>query len=127
MVDLVVAANPKATECFLGMLYVLEDVCVYGYLTPTRVKMVIALDQTDEFLKDTDIVLIFKALHAAYHDALCNPFLQQSPLLAQDPRTEQVAQLLSRPDKSRSLCRRLDKVAAATSSHLASQSTEQKH
>jgi len=46
-----VTANPKATDCFLGMLYVLEDVCVYGYLTPTRVKIIAVLDQTDEFLK----------------------------------------------------------------------------
>ena len=109
----------------------------------TRVKIVIALDQTDEFLKDVDVVLvlftftkrqepsadnwhqqIFKALHAAYHDALCNPFLQQSSLLSQDPRTEQVAQLLSRPEKSGSLRVRLDKVAAAANIHLASHSTE---
>jgi len=70
-----VAANPKATECFLGMLYVLEDICVYGYITrssqapwctpsitenppATRVRIVIALDQTDEFLKDADIILV---------------------------------------------------------------------
>jgi hypothetical protein len=67
---------------------------------------------------------IFKALHAAYHDALCNPFLQQSPLLFQDPRTEQVAQLLSHPENSGSLRLRLDKVAEAANLHLASQSTE---
>ncbi|KAG8788518.1 hypothetical protein FRC19_001908 [Serendipita sp. 401] len=108
-------ADPKATECFLGLLYVLEDVCVYGYITPTRVKIVLAMDQVDDFLKDSDVILLFKALHTAYHDTLCNPFLHQP--LSQGLRTEDIAQMMGRGDKWKGLRRRLDRIAAAAEKH----------
>lgn len=109
-------SNPKAVECFLGMLYVLEDVAVYGYITPTRVKIVAAIDQTDEFIKDADIILLFKALHGAYHDALQDPFLQGPS--SQGLRTEDLAQMMGRDDKWKGLRRLLDKVALAASRHI---------
>ncbi|PVG04369.1 Sedlin [Serendipita vermifera] len=112
-------ANPKATECFVGMLFILEDVCVYGYITPTRVKMVVALDQTDHFIKDEDVILIFKALHGAYHAATSNPFLQLSSQL-RDPKTEQITQIMGANKKWNSLQTRVDQIVTAGNSHLSS-------
>ncbi|KDQ07517.1 hypothetical protein BOTBODRAFT_59910 [Botryobasidium botryosum FD-172 SS1] len=76
--DVIEERAPKATDCYLGHLYSMEDVAVYGYITATRVKIVIALALADAVVKDGDIIAIFKALHTAYYQSLANPFLQLS-------------------------------------------------
>ncbi|KXN90254.1 Trafficking protein particle complex subunit 2-like protein [Leucoagaricus sp. SymC.cos] len=71
-----VAAAGKAGDCYLGLLYTMEDVAVYGYITPLKVKIVLALALTDSVVKDLDIVTIFKAMHMAYFNVISNPFLK---------------------------------------------------
>ncbi|KAG6817464.1 hypothetical protein H0H87_008632 [Tephrocybe sp. NHM501043] len=88
-----VNAGGKAAECYLGLLYSMEDVAVYGYITPLKVKIVVALALSDSVVKDVEITMvgqnlwhipvwlkailqIFKALHMAYYSAISNPFLK---------------------------------------------------
>ncbi|KAF8076353.1 Sedlin, N-terminal conserved region-domain-containing protein [Lyophyllum atratum] len=71
-----VNAGGKATECYLGLLYAMEDVAVYGYITPLKVKIVLALALSDSVVRDVEITMIFKALHMAYYSAISNPFLR---------------------------------------------------
>ncbi|KAJ7283682.1 Sedlin [Mycena rebaudengoi] len=71
-----VAAGGKSTECYLGLLYSMEDVAVYGYITPLKVKIVIALALSDSVVRDVEVTMIFKALHMAYYSAISNPFLK---------------------------------------------------
>ncbi|KAI0347117.1 trafficking protein particle complex 2 [Trametopsis cervina] len=72
----IAAANAnKSTDCYLGLLYV-EDVAVYGYMTPLKVKIVISLELTDSVVRDADVIAIFKALHTAYRSSIANPFLR---------------------------------------------------
>ncbi|PPQ63862.1 hypothetical protein CVT24_009488 [Panaeolus cyanescens] len=59
-----------------GLLFCLEDVAVYGYITPLKVKIVVALPLSDSVVKDAEISAIFKALHMAYYKAASNPFLK---------------------------------------------------
>ncbi len=55
---IVSAANAnKSTECYLGLLYV-EDVAVYGYMTPLKVKIIIALELTDSVVRDADVIAV---------------------------------------------------------------------
>ncbi|KAI6047224.1 Sedlin [Pisolithus marmoratus] len=70
------SGKTKPTECYLGLLYVMDDVAAYGYITPLKVKMVIALALTDSVVRDADVVVIFKALHMAFYQAVSNPFLK---------------------------------------------------
>ncbi|KAI6113722.1 trafficking protein particle complex 2 [Pisolithus croceorrhizus] len=70
------SGKTKPTECYLGLLYVMDDVAAYGYITPLKVKMVIALALTDSVVRDADVVMIFKALHMAFYQAVSNPFLK---------------------------------------------------
>ncbi|KAF4619551.1 hypothetical protein D9613_005232 [Agrocybe pediades] len=87
-----VTAAGKSGECYLGLLFCLEDVAVYGYITPLKVKIVIALPLSDSVVRDAEVTAIFKALHMAYYSSISNPFLklhcsnevssEQSPLLA---------------------------------------------
>ncbi|ONM23209.1 SNARE-like superfamily protein [Zea mays] len=77
--------NSKRTlnETFLGLLYPTENYRVYGYLTNTKVKFIMVT--TDLNAKDADarnstgscsspFPQFFRKFHAAYVDAVSNPF-----------------------------------------------------
>ncbi|KAF7790092.1 hypothetical protein EIP86_001042 [Pleurotus ostreatoroseus] len=50
------AANAnKSVECYLGLLFV-EDVAVYGFMTPLKVKIIIALELSDAVVRDADVI-----------------------------------------------------------------------
>jgi len=66
----------KSTDCYLGLLYAMEDVAVYGYMTPLKVKIVLALALSDNVVRDAEVCMIFKALHMAYYSSISNPFLK---------------------------------------------------
>ncbi|TEB30241.1 hypothetical protein FA13DRAFT_579058 [Coprinellus micaceus] len=66
----------KFTDCYLGLLYSMEDVAVYGYVTPLKVKIVLALALSDSVVKDVEVIMLFKAMHMAYYNAISNPFLR---------------------------------------------------
>jgi hypothetical protein len=48
----------KSTECYLGLLYAMEDVAVYGYITPLKVKIVLALALSDTVVRDVEITTV---------------------------------------------------------------------
>jgi len=54
----------------------MEDVAVYGYMTPLKMKIILALALADGVVRDADIVMIFKAFHTAYARSVANPFLK---------------------------------------------------
>ena len=54
-----VAAAPKApAESYLGFLYALEEVAVYGYVTPLKLKIVLALALSDAVVRDADVISV---------------------------------------------------------------------
>ena len=62
------ATASKSTDCYLGLLYV-EDVAVYGYMTPLKVKIIIALELSDSLVRDADVVTVrclIVVVHARY-------------------------------------------------------------
>ncbi|CAD6223994.1 unnamed protein product [Miscanthus lutarioriparius] len=63
---------PTLNETFLGLLYPTENYKVYGYLTNTKVKFIMVT--TDLEVKDADARNFFRKFHAAYVDAVSNPF-----------------------------------------------------
>ncbi|RLM84311.1 trafficking protein particle complex subunit 2-like protein [Panicum miliaceum] len=63
---------PTLNETFLGLLYPTENYKVYGYLTNTKVKFIMVT--TDLDVKDADARNFFRKFHAAYVDAVSNPF-----------------------------------------------------
>ncbi|KAG2644938.1 trafficking protein particle complex subunit 2-like protein [Panicum virgatum] len=63
---------PTLNETFLGLLYPTENYKVYGYLTNTKVKFIMVA--TDLDVKDADARNFFRKFHAAYVDAVSNPF-----------------------------------------------------
>lgn len=57
-----VIASAKSIDCYLGLLYSMEDVAVYGYITPLKVKIVIALALTDSVVRDVEIALVISIM-----------------------------------------------------------------
>jgi hypothetical protein len=53
-----VAAAGKECECYLGLLFAMEDVAVYGYVTPLKVKIIVALPLSDAVVKDAEIIMV---------------------------------------------------------------------
>ena len=51
-------ASGKLADCYLGLLYSLEDVAVYGYITPLKVKIVLALALSDSVVKDVEVIMV---------------------------------------------------------------------
>lgn len=51
-------ANAKSTECYLGLLYAMEDVAVYGYITPLKTKIVLAIALSDSVVLDAEIITV---------------------------------------------------------------------
>ncbi|KIK65289.1 hypothetical protein GYMLUDRAFT_38726 [Collybiopsis luxurians FD-317 M1] len=101
-------ASTRSSECYLGLLYSMEDVVVYGYITPAKVKIVIALPLSDTVLRDQEVNMIFKALHMAYYSAISNPFLMlEDPA---GPGYDTSRSLLVGSSKWKNLRRRVDEI-----------------
>ncbi|KAF9075852.1 Sedlin [Rhodocollybia butyracea] len=99
--------STKSSDCYLGLLYSMEDVAIYGYITPLKVKIVIALALSDSVVRDMEINMIFKALHMAYYSAISNPFLT----LEESSGHDSSRSLLAGSPKWKNLRSRIDEIA----------------
>lgn len=61
-----------STDSYLGMLYPTEDHKVFGYVSNTKIKFMLVL--SEPIPKDDELRMIFRRFHAAYVDAVSNPF-----------------------------------------------------
>lgn len=78
------SSGSKAVEQYLGLLYTLEDLAIYGFQTSTRLRLLLMLTLTDHVVRDIDILTLFRALHSAYLKYAANPF----HLLATSPNAK---------------------------------------
>ena len=131
LVSLVNAANAnKSVECYLGLLFV-EDVAVYGFMTPLKVKIIIALELSDAVVRDADVITvrssaatyehkldrtlcqIFKALHTAYRRSVANPFLRLHSPIDGAGTTDHVTLTLAGQSQWKGFRRRVDEIGRA--------------
>jgi len=90
----------------------MDGLSVYGYIAPTKMKIVTAFTPSEVPVKDTEAIMIFKALHLAFYRAVSNPFLR---LGLSETETIDTAKLLNSNDKKWKLLEReVNKVAEAT-------------
>ena len=59
-------------DSYLGLLYPIEELRVYGFMTNCRIKLIAVLDEED--VKDAEMKALFRRLHALYVDTVSNPF-----------------------------------------------------
>ena len=53
-----VSAAGKSCDCYLGLLFTMEDVAVYGYITPLKIKIIVAIQLSDSVVKDVEIISV---------------------------------------------------------------------
>ncbi len=66
--------HQSGRELYLGTLFTTEKKKVFGYVTNTRIKFVIVVDASNTSLRDNEIRQMFRRLHLAYTQLVCNPF-----------------------------------------------------
>ncbi|KAI9293894.1 Sedlin [Neoconidiobolus thromboides FSU 785] len=67
-------ANNKGQGQYFGLLHIVEEFVVYGYITNSKIKFIAVLELTDDVIKDVEMKMLFKQIHAAYIILVCNPF-----------------------------------------------------
>ena len=67
-----VGSGGSKHESYLGLLYPIEELRVYGYLSNCRVKLIAVVD--DDEVKEAEMKALFRRLHALYVDTVSNPF-----------------------------------------------------
>jgi len=90
-------AVPTATEAtrelYLGALTAQEDYKVYGYMTNTRVKFIIVVEESSIPMRENDIRMMFRKLHGAFCDLMSNPFVNPGSQIT-SPRFSKVVDSL---------------------------------
>ncbi|KAJ3292866.1 Trafficking protein particle complex subunit 2-like protein [Rhizoclosmatium sp. JEL0117] len=61
-------------DLYLGLLYCLEDLAVYGFITNTKIKFIIVISMTDSSIKDIEMKNLFRRIHNQYIILVNNPF-----------------------------------------------------
>ncbi|KAL6059492.1 Trafficking protein particle complex subunit 2-like protein [Balamuthia mandrillaris] len=70
-----VKRNKKGTkinyELFLGLLYPTEEYKVYGYITNTKIKLIVVVSEDHN---EGDVRNFFRRFHTLFTNHVCNPF-----------------------------------------------------
>ncbi|MBW0461577.1 hypothetical protein O181_001292 [Austropuccinia psidii MF-1] len=98
------ALPTKFIDSYFGLLYAMEDYACYGYQTNTRIRFVLCLPMKETLVKDTEVKLVFRALHSAFLQYVSNPFY---PLPIDNPNS------LAPPIKSKMFDRRINEICGA--------------
>ncbi|KAG0295697.1 hypothetical protein BGZ96_011164 [Linnemannia gamsii] len=90
-------ATMKAQDMYLGVLFSMEDLSVYGYMTNTKIKFITVLTVPDVIIKDLDMKNIFRRIHAAYVNHASNPFYEiDSEKMIKSKKFEQEIEAIGR-------------------------------
>lgn len=73
------SSSPTNAEQYLGLLYTLEDLAIYGFQTCTRLRLLLMLSLTDHAVRDIDMLTLFKAVYSAWLKYSANPFHSLPP------------------------------------------------
>eukprot|EP00800_Vazella_pourtalesii_P008190 TRINITY_DN2177_c0_g7_i1.p1 TRINITY_DN2177_c0_g7~~TRINITY_DN2177_c0_g7_i1.p1 ORF type:complete len:138 (-),score=30.55 TRINITY_DN2177_c0_g7_i1:73-486(-) len=60
-------------ELYLGQLYPTEQYKIYGYVTNSKVKILVMTENTSQNI-DQEVKALFKQLHRSYTQLVSNPF-----------------------------------------------------
>lgn len=68
--------RPESKDLYLGLLYLIEDYRIYGFITNTKIKILIIIETSNQQYQDPEIKIMFKKLHTCFISATCNPFYE---------------------------------------------------
>ncbi|KAG8218848.1 Sedlin [Butyriboletus roseoflavus] len=117
-ISFLAGGTTKPTDGYLGLLYAMDDVAAYGYVTPLKVKIVLALPLTDAVVRDAAVIMTFKALHMALYQAVSNPFLKLD--VGSELGSDQLPYLVVGSAKWNTFRKRVDEISRALGNHTLS-------
>lgn len=79
-------------ESFLGLLFPTEEYRVYGYITSTKLKLVVIVDDVEP-VRETEMRGLFKAFHHLVVNQLCNPFYVTDSKIVSAPFDERIRRM----------------------------------
>jgi len=97
-----VAAAGKSCENYLGLLYAMEDVAVYGYITALKMKIVIAIPFSDAVVRDAEVIVVSSVSYShalflpcsfyliRYSKPCIWPIIMRSPTLSSSWKAERI-------------------------------------
>lgn len=129
----------------------MEDVAVYGYVTPLRVKIILALALTDAVVRDVDVIAVripprrflcssnlefavydthasmqlCRAMHTAYRLSVANPFLKVNMPL--EGVNDHAAMLSAGSTKWKAFRKRVDNVGRLMGASVPASTSTQSH
>ncbi|XP_062500648.1 trafficking protein particle complex subunit 2-like protein [Corticium candelabrum] len=86
-------------ELYLGQLYPSEEYKIYGYMTNTKVKFILIVENRNSYAKDTEMKSLFKKLHLAYYGLLLNPFYTPGHQIQSKKFDQTVASLMQQASR----------------------------
>ncbi|KAI8833705.1 Longin-like domain-containing protein [Chytridium lagenaria] len=91
-----VSPGSKHTDLYLGLLFAMEDIAVFGYMTNTKIKFIVV---------DMEMKNLFRRIHGAYVNLVSNPFWDPDSTLPIKSKlfTGSIAELATRPPPPSSL------------------------
>ncbi|KAJ3109611.1 Trafficking protein particle complex subunit 2-like protein [Phlyctochytrium planicorne] len=69
-----VSPGAKHSDLYLGLLFAMEDIAVFGYMTNTKIKFIVVVSITESSIKDIEMKNLFRRIHNAYINLVANPF-----------------------------------------------------
>ncbi|KPJ03034.1 PREDICTED: trafficking protein particle complex subunit 2-like protein [Papilio xuthus] len=91
------ASRTDLRDLYLGLLYSTDTHKIYGYVTNTRIKLVLVTSSTSPSgsnIRDAEVRTALRRLHALYADAICNPFHLPGEQITSSKFDRQVKNLL---------------------------------
>lgn len=73
------SSSRTSSEQYLGLLYTLEDLAIYGFQTCTRLRFLLMLSLTDHAVRDIDMLALFRAMYTSWLKYSSNPFHSLPP------------------------------------------------
>lgn len=82
------AGGTGPADLYLGLLFAVEDYKIYGYITNSRIKLIVIIHGP---MADPNVKLWLKEVHNMYVALVCNPFSQINSKIEWKTFDEQIA------------------------------------
>eukprot|EP00053_Salpingoeca_punica_P005571 m.55322 g.55322 ORF g.55322 m.55322 type:complete len:137 (+) comp13304_c0_seq4:108-518(+) len=84
----------EVVDAYLGMLYPYDEYRVYGFVTNTKVKFMVVIDELQQ-MRDSDMRTLFRQIHDAYIRAVCSPFYRSGSAITSPAFSKTITTLMN--------------------------------
>ena len=75
--------STKSKDLYLGLLCCMEDISCFGYVTNTKLKIVLMVTVQDKTIRDASVRTVFGSVQTVLAEMMCNPFYNEADIRCQ--------------------------------------------